>query len=1328
MADSLHILQLNTQSLQSSHQYLPFLQQVTNADCICLQETWTRDTSPRFKDWKTRNYTINTSKQAGFGVANLVNPKIKTIQRTDLDNPQLECMWTEIVIQDTSILIGNAYIEPLNLVQLNELDKTLCKITNTNVILLGDFNCRSSTWDIRCKRTNRRGKLLEEILLNHRLRTINNPSTPTCFMPAGSSSVDITTIRGLTNVDWRTIDPSPIKTMHKGILISFRALPSWRLNAHNPLRFKTKNADWTAWKNHYQSITFDNPPEDAAPIQINDAIVKLNERIISDAKQLIGVQNITRHSKKWWSEEVKQALREQRTLRNRYSRRKTPQNHDALKAANTKLQEAIIKAKNTHYTFKVSQLNKAKSGPQFWHTFNKLFNNTSTNTVEPLQTTNIGQYDIDDKVISDRLAKVHILRDGNTTDTFDDNFKNGIEQEVNNLITSIQSNQPDAPHQDDLCETDLTLAEFNRAINQINTSSSPGPDNIPANLIIKAGVNLHQHLFTLMRTSFRGGFYPATWKRDYRIYFKKPDKEDHHNEKAYRPISLTDMMGKIYEKILFNRITSILEQTGFLNDKNIYAYRKGLSTTHALLRLTEQMHNCLNSAKTGAAVIADLEGAFDATWRTGIIHKLANASITGHLLLACHSFLQGRFTRNLVNSHVGSWLQTEHGTPQGSILSVIFFSVYTSDLSCRYTAIPATVWTQEPSASMQPPHAPVNPPTEEAKYADDYFTWDEDDDPNNLAERIEQGCINLNTWSRHWRINISIAKTKLMVFKKGVTPNLQVQYNGVPLEQVSTKRILGVQYDSKLKFDQHVEKISSSAKNAANLLLQLTELNVKSTIGLFKAFCRSRLEYAVLLWGHNVNKYGNGSKLQSAQRHGIRALLNATPSTPTATMEVELDLPPIDLRLDELIRISAAKIMAKPDDDPIRTALSSKTAVTRPNLSPVDHINGTIQDLHDSLTTTYGTYTLEQQSPSVYPQLLINVTSTNMEQCLGNSATRTRAQADLGRALIEQQLADSNSPDTVIIFTDGSSLGNPGPTGAGAVIRYDSDSPPVELIRPIDIHSNNFHGELSAIELALSHLKDNVNATTSKVNLFCDCKAAIQVILSSTPPNNHYPTVQAIRNHIHSIGQSLPNLTINLIWTPGHANIQLNDRADKLAKQAAQRAMHMRSDHHLVTPQEAITASRNITRQKFAQRWQLSPSNTYKDHYDLLPDKISRHLTTDSIHPIIQRKITRLRLNHTYLPAHKAVYAQATDRNCPRCHRPCDPTHALLECPSYDQERFTMLSEAAHALELDSCISDTHASLPKLLGLCPAQQLTADTAYKLLSALAKFLEQTALDC
>ena len=56
---------------------------------------------------------------------------------------------------------------------------------------------------------------------------------------------------------------------------------------------------------------------------------------------------------------------------------------------------------------------------------------------------------------------------------------------------------------------------------------------------------------------------------------------------------------------------------------------------------------------------------------------------------------------------------------------------------------------------------------------------------------------------------------------------------------------------------------------------------------------------------------------------------------------------------------------------------------------------------------------------------------------------------------INQQIQKIPS-NTIVIFTDGSSQNNPGPTGAGAVIFKDGmNKPPLKFANPVSKHSTN---------------------------------------------------------------------------------------------------------------------------------------------------------------------------------------------------------------------------------------------------------------------------------
>ena len=64
----------------------------------------------------------------------------------------------------------------------------------------------------------------------------------------------------------------------------------------------------------------------------------------------------------------------------------------------------------------------------------------------------------------------------------------------------------------------------------------------------------------------------------------------------------------------------------------------------------------------------------------------------------------------------------------------------------------------------------------------------------------------------------------------------------------------------------------------------------------------------------------------------------------------------------------------------------------------------------------------------------------------------------------------------MIVFTDGSALNYPGPTGAGGVVYMDGyNSTPVLLKKGVSPHSNNYTGELVGIQISLQFLAEVEN-------------------------------------------------------------------------------------------------------------------------------------------------------------------------------------------------------------------------------------------------------------
>ena len=98
-------------------------------------------------------------------------------------------------------------------------------------------------------------------------------------------------------------------------------------------------------------------------------------------------------------------------------------------------------------------------------------------------------------------------------------------------------------------------------------------------------------------------------------------KATYYIENSYRSISLTNIFGKIYDRIFLQQTTNISEENKFFEGKSLYAYQKNKNAPQALLPLVEQMHEAIANGEYGIVIIADLEGAFDSVLREGALYN-----------------------------------------------------------------------------------------------------------------------------------------------------------------------------------------------------------------------------------------------------------------------------------------------------------------------------------------------------------------------------------------------------------------------------------------------------------------------------------------------------------------------------------------------------------------------------------------------------------------------------------------------------------------------------------------------------------------------------------
>jgi hypothetical protein len=120
----------------------------------------------------------------------------------------------------------------------------------------------------------------------------------------------------------------------------------------------------------------------------------------------------------------------------------------------------------------------------------------------------------------------------------------------------------------------------------------------------------------------------------------KPGK-DHTSPLSYRPTSLLNSLGKLLEKIISKRLNFQLRNLKIIRNDQ-YGFKRGHSTTHALLRSVERITHGFNNNKATVMLFLDIERAFDKVWTTGLIAKLITAKIPPHFIHIIHSYLQNR--------------------------------------------------------------------------------------------------------------------------------------------------------------------------------------------------------------------------------------------------------------------------------------------------------------------------------------------------------------------------------------------------------------------------------------------------------------------------------------------------------------------------------------------------------------------------------------------------------------------------------------------------------------------------------------------------------------
>ena len=96
----------------------------------------------------------------------------------------------------------------------------------------------------------------------------------------------------------------------------------------------------------------------------------------------------------------------------------------------------------------------------------------------------------------------------------------------------------------------------------------------------------------------------------------------------------------------------------------------------------------------------------------------------------------------------------------------------------------------------------------------------------------------------------------------------------------------------------------------------------------------------------------------------------------------------------------------------------------------------------------------------------------------------------------------------MLIFTDGSAQGNPGPTGSATVIKkQDLKSVPIKRVKAISSGGTSCEGELDTIYMGTEYARENLSSSNSNLYIYIDSQAAIKATIWQSRTSYHKNTI-----------------------------------------------------------------------------------------------------------------------------------------------------------------------------------------------------------------------------
>jgi hypothetical protein len=429
---------------------------------------------------------------------------------------------------------------------------------------------------------------------------------------------------------------------------------------------------------------------------------------------------------------------------------------------------------------------------------------------------------------------------------YDEDYKKEEDERLR-WLRSVRVHQPELDYR-------ITAEEVFRAIRRLQMGKSPGEDGILTDILKSAADAVNNNnlrgkntvidaLVLLFNYVFDNEVWPERWGSGIISPLHKHDSRLEPGN--YRPITLMSLVGKIFGRIINERLMKFSESTGSMSDEQ-GGFRPNRGTPDQVFILREILASRKERGLSTYASYLDVRKAYDTVWREKAYTRIHDSGVKGKLwrqLQAMHSNLKRKLKHPLGMTEE---FDVDRGVAQGAVESPWVYSNFIDGLACALKAAGHGIVI----AGKRVPCL---------MYADDVVML-----ASNQSELMAMNKV-ATEFARKNRFQFNSAKSGIMMF--GVTKAERQRCNdanwmlsGSVVEVVDSYVYLGtVTEGSGLGWTQHLMAAIKKARWRSTDLLWVCRtdrgMRSRTAVTLWQAMVRPVLEYASELWWGQVPAY-----------------------------------------------------------------------------------------------------------------------------------------------------------------------------------------------------------------------------------------------------------------------------------------------------------------------------------------------------------------------------------------------------------------------------------------------------------------------------------------